>query len=262
MKLFKTLHASFKFYTRYWDYWNISESKPAFFKTNSPSEFKRFCDSGCTAPEKRRSPWSSRSRPTSTRLSRRAKKWQRCTLCCPDACKESKWNSQTLSRSGTGKKYISKWLCFLVANISLNMFDWLSKTHLTQNDFKSPFLYWIMWTDSPLEFQIIFSSNETLLVWNITILTNFEIGSTHFRYRHVWEIDREDTISVFVKKKPNLKDFEDELCKYSMSQSQLTTEKIEYRYGSILIDCAHLVSRLLLLLLLLLLSLMMNIKKI
>jgi hypothetical protein len=61
------------------------------------------------------------------------------------------------------------------------------------------------------------------------------------RYRHVWEIDREDTISVFVKKKPNLKDFEDELVKYSMAQSQLTTEKIEYRYGSILIDCAHLV---------------------
>jgi hypothetical protein len=27
----------------------------------------------------------------------------------------------------------------------------------------------------------------------------------------VWEIDREDTISVFVKRKPNLKDFEDEL---------------------------------------------------
>ena len=62
-----------------------------------------------------------------------------------------------------------------------------------------------------------------------------------FRYRHVWEIDREDTITVFVKKKPNLKDFEDELVKYSMAQSQLTTEKIEYRYGSILIDCAHLV---------------------
>ncbi len=61
------------------------------------------------------------------------------------------------------------------------------------------------------------------------------------RYRHVWEIDREDTISVFVKKKPVLKDFEDELCKYSMAQSQLTTEKIEFRYGSILIDCAHLV---------------------
>jgi hypothetical protein len=57
----------------------------------------------------------------------------------------------------------------------------------------------------------------------------------------VWEIDREDTISVFVKKKPVLKDFEDELCKYSMAQSQLTTEKIEFRYGSILIDCAHLV---------------------
>ena len=57
----------------------------------------------------------------------------------------------------------------------------------------------------------------------------------------MWEVDREDTISVFVKKKPNLKDFEDELVKYSMAQSQLTTEKIEYRYGSILIDCAHLV---------------------
>ena len=49
-------------------------------------------------------------------------------------------------------------------------------------------------------------------------------------YRHVWEIDREDTIATFVKKKPKLKHFEDELSKYNMAKSQLTTEKIEYRW--------------------------------
>ncbi len=48
-------------------------------------------------------------------------------------------------------------------------------------------------------------------------------------YRHVWETDREDTITIFVKKKPKLKDFENELHKYQMAKSQLTTEKIEYR---------------------------------
>lgn len=48
-------------------------------------------------------------------------------------------------------------------------------------------------------------------------------------YRHVWEIDREDTINVFLKKKPQLKDFENELHKYNMAKSQLTTEKQDYR---------------------------------
>jgi len=60
------------------------------------------------------------------------------------------------------------------------------------------------------------------------------------RYKHVWEVDREDTITSFVKRKPALKDFEGELQKYNMAKSQLTTEKTEYRYGSILIDCATL----------------------
>jgi dynein heavy chain len=59
-------------------------------------------------------------------------------------------------------------------------------------------------------------------------------------YRHVWEIDREDTISVFIKRKPQLKDFENELHKYKMAKSQLTTEEPEYRYGSIMIDCHNL----------------------
>ena len=49
------------------------------------------------------------------------------------------------------------------------------------------------------------------------------------RYKHVWEIDREDTISAFVKRKPVLKDFENELQKYNMAKSQLTTERTEYR---------------------------------
>ncbi len=48
------------------------------------------------------------------------------------------------------------------------------------------------------------------------------------RYKHVWEVDREDTITTFVKRKPVLKDFEDELQKYNMARSQLTTEKVEY----------------------------------
>ena len=60
------------------------------------------------------------------------------------------------------------------------------------------------------------------------------------RYKHVWEVDREDTIVTFVKKKPILKDFEDELQKYNMARSQLTTEKVEYIYGSILISCSTL----------------------
>ena len=49
-------------------------------------------------------------------------------------------------------------------------------------------------------------------------------------YKHIWEIDREDTINTFLKNKPKLKDFEDELYKYKMAKSQLTTEKSEYRY--------------------------------
>lgn len=56
-------------------------------------------------------------------------------------------------------------------------------------------------------------------------------------YRHVWEVDREDAIATFVKMKPRLKDFEDELSKYNMAMSQLTTERPEHCYGSILIDC-------------------------
>ena len=60
------------------------------------------------------------------------------------------------------------------------------------------------------------------------------------RYKHVWEVDREDTIVTFVKRKPVLKDFEDELQKYNMARSQLTTEKVEYVYGSILISCSTL----------------------
>ena len=48
------------------------------------------------------------------------------------------------------------------------------------------------------------------------------------RYKHVWEIDREDTIGAFVKRKPVLKDFENELQKYNMAKSQLTTEKTQY----------------------------------
>ena len=60
------------------------------------------------------------------------------------------------------------------------------------------------------------------------------------RYKHVWEVDREDTIVTFVKKKPTLKDFEDELQKYNMDRSQLKTEKVEYIYGSIMISCSTL----------------------
>ena len=44
----------------------------------------------------------------------------------------------------------------------------------------------------------------------------------------MWEIDREDTIGAFVKRKPVLKDFENELQKYNMAKSQLTTEKTQY----------------------------------
>ena len=60
------------------------------------------------------------------------------------------------------------------------------------------------------------------------------------KYKHVWEVDRDESISVFIKKKPVLKDFEEELQKYNMAGSQLTTEKTEYIYGSILINCVNL----------------------
>ena len=35
---------------------------------------------------------------------------------------------------------------------------------------------------------------------------------------------------IFIKKKPVLKDFEDELQRYNMAKSQLTTEATEYRW--------------------------------
>ena len=60
------------------------------------------------------------------------------------------------------------------------------------------------------------------------------------RYKYIWEVDRDDTIAAFIKQKPVLKNFEDELQKYNMARSQLGTERTEYRYGSILIDCVSL----------------------
>ncbi|CAB4063578.1 DNAH [Lepeophtheirus salmonis] len=57
-------------------------------------------------------------------------------------------------------------------------------------------------------------------------------------YKHIWEIDREDIITAFIKGKPILKHFEAELHKYSMAKSQLTSEASTYQFGSILIDCA------------------------
>ena len=55
------------------------------------------------------------------------------------------------------------------------------------------------------------------------------------RYSEVWTLDREEYVDELARKKPKLKDFEEELYKYKMTTSQLSTEKDEFRFGSILI---------------------------
>ena len=103
-------------------------------------------------------------------------------------------------------------------------------------------------TEKPTNFyKVVAESKEVSKMYSMLsgcmqgIKMEFSVFSKIWNpYRHVWEIDREDTIAGFVKKKPKLKHFEDELSKYNMAKSQLTTEKLDYQYGSILIDCKHL----------------------
>jgi hypothetical protein len=75
-------------------------------QTNTKQKRKKtehFCSLlGCTALARRRSRSSWRSRPIFTRRSPRAKRWPRCTPCCPVACRASRWSSPTSSKSGTG----------------------------------------------------------------------------------------------------------------------------------------------------------------
>ena len=102
--------------------------------------------------------------------------------------------------------------------------------------------------EKPLSFyKMVSESKEVSKMYSMLAgcMQGIKMEFNHFiktwnPYRHVWEVDREDTIATFVKKKPRLKHFEDELCKYNMAMSQLTTEKNDYYYGSILIDCNHL----------------------
>ena len=59
------------------------------------------------------------------------------------------------------------------------------------------------------------------------------------RYSEVWTYDREDYVEDLAKKKPRLKDYEEELHKFKMTKSQLSTEKDEFKYGLILISTSE-----------------------
>ena len=59
------------------------------------------------------------------------------------------------------------------------------------------------------------------------------------RYSEVWTYDREEYVDEIARKKPKLKDFEEELHKFKMTKSQLSTEKDEFKYGSILISTSE-----------------------
>ena len=72
-------------------------------------------------------------------------------------------------------------------------------------------------------------------------MSGMKIELSHFqsiweRYSEVWTYDREEYVDGLAKKKPKLKDFEEELHKFKMTKSQLSTEKDEFRFGSILIS--------------------------
>ena len=55
-------------------------------------------------------------------------------------------------------------------------------------------------------------------------------------YTKLWMVDKEEFIESFSLKKPTLKDVEDEIHEYKMLESQLSTEKNEYRIGVLLVS--------------------------
>ena len=56
------------------------------------------------------------------------------------------------------------------------------------------------------------------------------------KYKEIWEIDRDDFLYDWLKTKPSIYDFENELKKYNLIEAQLDTEQNEYRYGQMLIN--------------------------
>ena len=72
-------------------------------------------------------------------------------------------------------------------------------------------------------------------------LTGLKLELSHFqsiwkKYSDLWNIEREEYIAEMGKTKPRLKNYEEELHKHKMTKSQLSTEKDEFRFGTILIS--------------------------
>ena len=63
-----------------------------------------------------------------------------------------------------------------------------------------------------------------------------EFKNTWSRYSEIWLNDRDESIESFIKSKPRLVDFENELQKYRMIKSQLKTENNQFLTGRILIS--------------------------
>ena len=55
------------------------------------------------------------------------------------------------------------------------------------------------------------------------------------KYRELWDIDREEFLHEFLKKKPSIYDFENDLKKYNLIEAEVAQEPNEFRYGQMLI---------------------------
>ena len=65
-------------------------------------------------------------------------------------------------------------------------------------------------------------------------LSNF--SSRWKKFKDLWEIDREEFLHDFVKQKPSIYDFENELKKYNLIEAEVEQEPNEFRYGQMLIN--------------------------
>ena len=55
------------------------------------------------------------------------------------------------------------------------------------------------------------------------------------KYKELWDIDREEFLHDFLKQKPSIYDFENELKKYNLIEAEVAQEPKEFRYGQMLI---------------------------
>ena len=92
-------------------------------------------------------------------------------------------------------------------------------------------------------FKIVSESKEVTKGYSMlsSCLSGLKLELSHFqsiwdKYSEIWTIDREESIADMSKTKPKLKHYEEELHKYKMVKSQLTTEKDEFRFGTILVS--------------------------